>query len=203
MLKHIHLMEITRSNSEFQDTYEATELSTLTFILIFRLREVNQKVRERSGGQIQAAFNRKDLTGASLLLLSLINFRGQWSQPFNRSFTKQEPFYDESGVETGRVQMMFQRAVVPYAPIKELQSHVIELPYGDMKRLSMLVILPRKDVLLSEVVDKLQNVRLRDVMSILSKAIEDFEDDEIEIYLPQFNTTTDISLNQVLQSVSI
>lgn len=97
--------------------------------------------------------------------------------------------------------MMFERAIVPYAPIKELESHVIELPYGDMDRLSMLVILPRKNVPLSDVLDRLQNVRILDILGTLAKALADFEDDEIEIYLPKFETTTELTLNDLLQPV--
>lgn len=166
-----------------------------------RIEDINQKVREKSNNNLKAAFNVDDLRSASLLLLSLIHFRGQWALPFNQSFTKEESFYNENGEETGKVQMMFQRSILPYAAIKELQSHVIELPYGDMNRLSMLVILPRKNVPLNEVVNRLQDVRVLDILSILSKALEDFEDDEIETYLPKFEISTDLKLNEILQDV--
>lgn len=166
------------------------------------INDINAQIQRLTKGTLRSTLRVDDLINAPLLLLSLINFRGQWANPFNRTFTKTEPFYDEFGQQTGTAQMMFQRTIVPFAPITELQSHVIQLPYGDTGRLSMLVILPRKNAPLSEVINSLQSVSIPKVLETLAKALTDFEDDEIEVFLPKFETTTDIVLNEVLQKVS-
>lgn len=43
----------------------------------------------------------------------------------------------------GEVQLMFQQGPFAYTAVAELESHLLELPYGN-KELSMILILPRK-----------------------------------------------------------
>ena len=52
------------------------------------------------------------------------------------------PFKDEDGKVLGNVPMMIQTGPFNYSYMKELQGHVLELPYGKEDRLSMLIILP-------------------------------------------------------------
>lgn len=138
-----------------------------------------------------------------MLMLSAIHFKGQWANPFNKTYTKTEQFYDEFGNSVGNVQMMFERAPVAYAPIKELESHVIQLPYGSQNRLGMVVILPRKNVSLTEVAEKLAGYSLTEMFKTLDKALKDFEDDEIEVHLPKFSTNTDLALNAILTKMGL
>ena len=51
---------------------------------------------------------------------------------FNSTFTKREPFYNENGVESGEVNMMFQRGPLAYAAVADLGCHVLELPYAEI-----------------------------------------------------------------------
>ncbi|XP_063701198.1 serine protease inhibitor 77Ba-like [Culicoides brevitarsis] len=162
------------------------------------LSTINEIVRTATNGNLQAAFRKSEIQSAPMLMLSAIHFKGQWANPFNRTHTKTETFYDEFGNPVGDVQMMFERAVVAYSPIKELESHVIQLPYGSQNRLGMIVILPRKNVSLSEVATKLAGYSLTEMFKVLDKSLKDFEDDEIEIHLPRFSTNTDLALNSIL-----
>lgn len=65
-------------------------------------------------------------------------------KPFNASLTRSEPFYDEENNDIGNVQMMTQMGNFNYTRMTELEAHVLELPYGNENRLSMLIILPNK-----------------------------------------------------------
>jgi len=163
-----------------------------------QIRSVNEKIREATNGYHNAAFTANDLKTTSLLLLSLIHFRGQWKFPFNKTFTRDEPFYNEQGVITGQAKMMFQRGPVPYTALKEIESHVVDLPYGNQNRLRMLVILPRKNVSVLSVLKKLENIRVSQIFDALRRSVAEFEDEEVEILMPKFNTTSDFILNAVL-----
>lgn len=179
--------------------FPTTNLVTFHF---YRISQINAVVYQATNGNLRAAFARKDIQNSPLLMLGVIHFKGQWAFPFNKTYTKTEPFYDEFGQQTGNVEMMFERSPVAYAPIKELESHVIQLPYGKQGRLSMIIILPRKNVTLNVVASKLLQYNLTDMQRVLKKSLQDFEDDEIEIHLPKFSTNSDLVLNALLQKVS-
>lgn len=102
----------------------------------------------------------------------------------------------------GQVEMMFQRTFVPYAPVQKLESHVIDLPYGDQNRLRMLVILPRKNINLQQVLAKLETITVAEIFDELKRSVQQFDDEEIEVHLPKFNTTSDFLLNGILQKVN-
>lgn len=138
-----------------------------------------------------------------MILLSGIHFEGAWRFPFNTSFTRNDTFYDAYEQPIGRVQMMYQKGPFPYVAITDLQCHVVELPYGQNNQLSMIVILPRKDLDLRTAIENLKRVGLPRVISELRKSVEDIEDDEdVEVFLPKFTTQTHFNLVEGLKIVS-
>ncbi|GAB0091639.1 Serine protease inhibitor 77Ba [Sergentomyia squamirostris] len=160
-------------------------------------------VSRATQGRIQQILKKGDLIDASMILISAIYVRGQWRSAFNASETAIEPFYDEYGNTQGRVNMMFQRGSFPYTAIADLDAHILELPYGNLNRFSMIILLPRKGVPLSQVVEKLATVRLQRVFDELKKAADEYEDNEVEVYLPRFNITADFLLNCILEKMGV
>lgn len=123
--------------------------------------------------------------------------------PFNVSQTTEEPFYDEFEKVQGNVNMMFQRGSFSYTGIKELDSLVLELPYGDQDRLSMILLLPRKGVMLTSVLNKLSYYGISRVMTELRRADAEFEEDPIEVFVPRFSITADFTLNVILEQMGL
>ncbi|XP_055696770.1 serine protease inhibitor 77Ba [Phlebotomus papatasi] len=164
---------------------------------------INRYVATATGGKINQILKRGDLMDANMILISAIFFRGQWRSPFNVSQTTEEPFYDEFGKTQGKVNMMFQRGSFPYTAIADLDAHILELPYGNLNRLSMIILLPRKGTPLGQVIEKLANVRLQRVYDELKKAADEYEDDEVEVYMPRFKITADFVLNRVLEKMGL
>lgn len=126
-----------------------------------------------------------------------------FQQPFNISQTQEEPFYNETDHVVGNVNMMFQRGVFSYTGIADLDAHVLELPYGKEDRLSMVILLPRKGVLLRSVIDRLPQYGIHRIVDELRKADQEFEDDEVEVYLPRFDITADFTLNVLLEKMGL
>lgn len=123
--------------------------------------------------------------------------------PFNRSYTNEEPFFDEFGKLVGNVNMMFQRGPFSYTAIAELESHVLELPYGEDDRLSMIVLLPRKNVPLPSVLERLANYGITPMLNELRRADTEYEEDEVEVFLPRFSITADFTLNVILERMGL
>lgn len=89
-------------------------------------------------------YDRMKLLCAVGLLNTLVEPSISFQFPFERSDTKEEPFYDENGNNLGNVNMMYQKGTFGYTGIPALSAHVIELPYGNEDRLSMYILLPLK-----------------------------------------------------------
>lgn len=186
------------------ETYYKTEQVPVNFLDVKNsLKTINDHIKQSTRGRIEKIMTAEDLKDATLILASTIFFRGMWRMPFNRSHTTQAPFYDENGIEMGRVNMMFQRGPFPYTAIADLDSHILELPYGTMNRLSMIILLPRKGVSLASVIRRLATVRLQRIYDELRKSATEFEDDEVEVFLPRFSITADFVLNAVLEQMGI
>lgn len=119
------------------------------------------------------------------------------------SYTTEEPFYDEFDNFKGNVNMMFQRGAFSYTGIAELDSHVLEMPYGNDDRLSMIILLPRKKVLLTSVLERLASYGVGRVLTELRRADAEYDEDDIEVFLPRFSITADFTLNVILEQMGL
>lgn len=164
---------------------------------------INGYVAKATKGMIDYLVNERDLLDAHLVLISTIFFKGQWKFPFNRTLTKEEPFYSENNQPVATVNMMNVKGPFPYASIAQIESHVLELPYGKEDRLVMIVFLPRKGVPLTKVIENIAKVGIPSISEELRKSAVEFEDDEVEVYLPRFTTISDFQMNAVLEQMGI
>ncbi|CAG2057448.1 unnamed protein product, partial [Timema podura] len=143
-----------------------------------------------------------DLTNPDLLLANAIFFRGQWKIPFNKNVTFLDKFYDEEGVELGKVQMMFHNGPFLHGFLNDIDAHFLELPYeGD--KFCMLLVLPREKAPLLPVLKKLRSTPLDEVYMKLKKEYEEFMEDGVNVFLPRLSVTSDFVLNEVLQQLGI
>lgn len=179
--------------------FEALDFSSSNASLRESYNHINKVVSDATKGQIKRAIHPTNLEQARLLLLSVLFFQGEWTFPFNRSLTNDSvPFYDENERVVTTVPMMFQKAILPFAAFRELEAQIVELPYGGDRFLSMLVILPRRGVPLHEVVQRLANFNMEMIFRELKQAAEEYEDDEVEVFLPRFQISSDYVLKSVL-----
>lgn len=128
-----------------------------------------------------------DETGTDdlMYLLNALYFKGIWASKFDAKNTSKMDF---AGSKT-KVDMMHQEADFSYADDATMQ--VVELPYGN-KAFSMMVLLPKQDKKLSDVVQALQS---KNYWSNLKSKMHDVE---VDLYLPKFKTEYSKKLNDVL-----
>lgn len=117
--------------------------------------------------------------------------------------TQEKPFYDEAGKNQGKVNMMYKKGQFSYKAIVDLQSHALELPYGDEERLSMIILLPKAGTALTTVLGNLSSYGIESLLRELQLDSKDDEDVEVEVYLPRFSITSDFTLNSVLEQMGI
>lgn len=121
--------------------------------------------------------------------------------------TKPKPFYNDDGVQIGQVNMMFGRSLLAYARVTDLGCQVLELPYAGSRikktefgiTLSMIIVLPRKGLSLTEAIGKVYEFGMNKIYRELKKAKLD---EEVEVRLPRFEISSSLDLKESLEVVS-
>lgn len=169
--------------------------------------KINKDIREATRGLIPYTVTPQDFKDANMLMVSSLYFKGKWKYPFEAEKTRPAPFHDEDGKVLGNVQMMTQMGPFTYVNVKEIEGHVLELPYGKENRLSMLIILPKRDVKLNKVVNSLRTVGTRSIFKQLEETARHYEQDEdkpeVEVFLPKFTTESHFTLGPILRNLGI
>ncbi|KOB74872.1 Serpin-4 [Operophtera brumata] len=160
---------------------------------------LNRVISNFTHGRISSIVQSDNLQNTPMVLASALYFKGQWTVPFNTTSTSKQPFYDSNGTQIGEVNMMYNRAIYPFSNIKWLQARVIELPYGEQNRLSMLVMLPNHGVSLESMFSNFKNVHLDSFFEELRLSKEEFSEDEVDCFIPRFKIKSDLDLTEVLK----
>ena len=125
------------------------------------------------------------------ILLNAMYFKSQWKEKFQKSATSQETFTDESGAKK-QVPMMKQTKKYGYMEDKVFQA--VKLPYGN-GAFSMTVFLPQDGYKLADVI--------KDLKSIGLNAVRYMSNYEVDLWLPRFETTYHIKLNDILSDMGM
>eukprot|EP00238_Polyblepharides_amylifera_P009352 CAMPEP_0196598294 /NCGR_PEP_ID=MMETSP1081-20130531/94237_1 /TAXON_ID=36882 /ORGANISM="Pyramimonas amylifera, Strain CCMP720" /LENGTH=487 /DNA_ID=CAMNT_0041923971 /DNA_START=226 /DNA_END=1689 /DNA_ORIENTATION=+ len=118
---------------------------------------INSWVKEKTAGLITSILEEDDPQMAAVLL-NAVYFKGEWTNKFDKSNTKETPFKLASGA-TVSSQMMFQKFAgqkkVKYAEIKlsgeavqegdnDYDAQMVVLPYGAGNRFQAIFLLPKE-----------------------------------------------------------
>jgi serpin B len=105
---------------------------------------INDWVEDKTNDRIKDLLPQGSVSPLTrLVIANAIYMKTNWSSPFEKESTYEEDFRLGSG-EAVKVEMMHQRSRFNYGETEDLQ--ILEMPYaGD--ELSMLVILPKEDIL--------------------------------------------------------
>ncbi|KAJ8923864.1 hypothetical protein NQ315_010446 [Exocentrus adspersus] len=164
---------------------------------------INEYVAQATRNRIPVLVSTSDVSNAQVFLTSILYFKGQWKRPFNVSASHRETFYDEKNMKIGEVDMMYQTGIFPYSRIEEIKAHVLELPYGANRKMSMVVILPFKGQNIAGVLNSMIKVPFSSIITSLEEAEQQFVDEDVHVYLPRFKISSDFNLNIVLNKMGI
>lgn len=127
-----------------------------------------------------------------LVLTNAIYFKGNWAEQFKESMTHPAPFTLADGKRID-VPMMNQSNKFKYAETGQIQ--ILEMPYsGD--DLSMIILLPRKGVRLSDFEKTLSVKNLSPWISKLRKR-------KVIVSIPKFKITSEFSMASVLRAMGM
>jgi len=156
------------------------------------LRTINGWCDKQTNGLIPSILEDVD-PDMFAYLLNALYFKGRWSYPFTKSWTKERTFYLESGQEK-KVQMMEKERKYAYGENELFQR--IRLPYGD-GMFSMYVFLPRKGHTVTEVLASLDAESWKELRTHMSS------DTKINLWLPRFESKYHVKLNDILKDMGM
>jgi serpin B len=159
--------------------------------------KINGWVAEQTKGKILDLIPKGKITPKTrVTLVNAIYFKGTWEKTFEKKQTKDAPFFVNAN-KTVQSPLMFQQAYFSYGEDDRIQ--ILEMPYAG-KELSMVVILPPKEMPLSEVEKTLTASALDRWLGKL-RAVRAAS--EVFVYLPKFKTTLGFSLRSTLSEMGI
>ena len=147
---------------------------------------INQWGSDHTEGMIPEAIKEDEYDPYYLsYLLNALYFKGEWTSKFDAKETRRHVF-DEGRAET---QMMHQQTEFSYTQNAVYQSVI--LPYGN-KAYQMTVYLPQYGKTIDDVLNVLRNTDKPSYSPYI-----------LDIYLPKFETETDMRLEEIMQSLGM
>jgi serpin B len=142
--------------------------------------EINRWVEDKTRRKIRDLIPPGSLTADTrLVLVNAIYFKGLWALQFQRTATRDEPFYLEDGKKVRVPLMQQQRDGIRYLQAAGYQAADMIYAGGD---LSMLVLLPDRKAGLRDLEKRLSGQMLNDCLAQM-------ETREVNLFLPRFSIT--------------
>jgi len=147
-------------------------------------KTINRWVENQTNSLIKDLIKPSYITPLTVLILTnAIYFRGMWKVQFDKENTTDRDFEDCFGnIRTvPTMKITDTEDLFNYTETDRLQ--ILELPYSG-EEISMVILLPKKNNDLVEIINKIDNDEL-------SEWIDSMSEREVNIYLPKFKVETD------------
>lgn len=145
--------------------------------------EANEVIKFYTNGVINEVVYPNDFVNRVLIMSDAAYFKSAWKSPFNVGLTEVKPFYTDSNVINGHVNMMQQYGIFNITEIQIINAKILELPCkGDV---SLLVFLPLRESIL-DIYYLLKYASLKGIYN-------SFKLKPVNVSLPRFEIDTEIS----------
>lgn len=187
--------ELLKTYRQLTETYYGANLFPVNF------KEASAEARQKINGWVEEHTQKKiqELVPPGVLnaltrlvLTNAIYFKGIWALPFDHTLTSDAPFW-VTPAQSVTVPLMHQQAMLKYGETEALQ--ILELPYAG-ENLAMLVLLPKQQAGLADVEGQLSESRL-------TEWIADAAYRQVDVFLPRFTVTSQLSLRPILTALGM
>jgi serpin B len=177
---------------DLNTTYFDAEVRGLDFSDPSAADIINGWVYDKTHGKIEDIVTPPINPLTMLFLINAVYFYGGWTYQFDPNLTENDNFMLADG---GKIEceMMSQKALLPY--LKNEQFVAVDLPYGDGK-FAMAIFLPAWDVHVNEIADLFNETSW-------NQWAESFTEDSVNIFLPKFELTDELTLNDALKAMGM
>lgn len=167
----------------------AANVENLDFASPKALKHINQWCSDKTCRMIPSIIDRLNPSDVAVLL-NAIYFNGSWTHQFPKKNTRLENFQGYTR-DIKKVDMMHQERKFFYADNSRFAA--VELPYGN-GQYSMTVLLPNEGVSINDMMKQLTAGEFAKLQQQMSECI-------VDLKLPRFSTTTNVSLNAPLSAL--
>ena len=167
----------------------AANVENLDFASPKALKHINQWCSDKTCRMIPSIIDRLNPSDVAVLL-NAIYFSGSWTHQFPKKNTRLENFQGYTR-DIKKVDMMHQERKFFYADNSRFAA--VELPYGN-GQYSMTVLLPNEGVSINDMMKQLTAGEFAKLQQQMSECI-------VDLKLPRFSTTTNVSLNAPLSAL--
>jgi serpin B len=156
-------------------------------------KQIDDWTFSRTRGKVREAIPPGFLsTNTKLVLMNAVYFKGNWATRFDRSLTRNLPFYSDDGISNIIPTMVLATSLNCSS---DNMLNMLELPYVS-NRLSMLLFLPKRGHTLKEIVRTFTFERMEQLM--VNKRLA-----EANVYLPRFNIHSMCRLDKPLAAMGM
>lgn len=173
--------------------FYASRVTNLDFTDSGAANTINNWVKDSTRGKIDKIVEQIS-PDQVMFLINAIYFKGAWTEPFDKSQTKQQPFTKASG-QVLQTPMMAQRGKYKYLENDKFQA--ISLPYGSSGKISFYVFLPKQNS--GDLKEFYQSLNTEN----WEKWISQFRSRSGEIRLPRFKMDYSVTLNDALTALGM
>lgn len=153
---------------------------------------INGWVKENTRGKIEEIVDSiapQDV----LFLINAMYFKGDWTQPFDKTLTADKPFVRADGSQKNHP-MMSQRGEFRYLETEQFQA--VSLPYGEGRRMSMYILLPKKAASMADFYPKLTAENWQ-------QWVTQFRTRTGSVQIPRFKLEYEIELQRALSALGM
>jgi len=156
------------------------------------LKTINDWCSKNTNGMIPKVLDKITKEEILLYLFNAMYFKGEWKEKFKKSDTTEETFTNESGTRS-KVTMMKQTK--DHAYMENDVFKAVSLAYGNTA-FSMVVLLPKAGYKISDAIASLKETGWDEVRGPMYTH-------EVDLWLPKFETTYSIRLNDILTDMGM
>ncbi|MDR2469176.1 MAG: serpin family protein [Tannerella sp.] len=167
-------------------TYFDAEVAALDFASPSALTTINNWCAAQTKDKIKTIIDEIP-EEAVMYLVNAVYFKGIWKTEFDRNSTVKGYFYPETGAQT-QVDLMRQEETYPYT--SDETAEWLEAPYGN-EAFSMVLILPRRDKTVADVIDLLDSDMWNRKMTELAGVRR-----KMQLFLPRFKVECKYGLQE-------
>ena len=181
---------IPQYKADMQQYYDA-QIDALDFTKRSSLDKINNWCNKHTGGVIPFAVDRLE-PNAVMYLLNTIYFKANWTEEFNPEDTRYMKFRTPYATVV-KHKMMYRQACTHYG--KNEICQMLYLPYGN-KDFGMYILLPVKGKTTADIIQRLSARELEQQLNRM-------KDENVDILIPRFFTSSEATLNHVLSGMGM
>jgi serpin B len=172
--------------------FYGAEINNLNFNDPQAIKIINGWVKENTRGKIEEIVDSISPMDV-LFLINAIYFKGDWTQPFDKTLTADRPFFRADGSQKSHP-MMSQQGDFRYLETEQFQA--VSLPYGERQRMSMYVLLPKKATSIRDLYQKLTAENWQ-------QWVTRFRSRPGSVQIPRFKLEYEIELRRALSALGM